>query len=110
MDKDTFLTKITEIGTISDDVERRKLLTEISDEVSKVYDNVDTLNTSINSLNEELTKRKEENEKVLQENMRLFLRVEDQKSTKQITQEKTGTEQEPEKLSFDDLFKERNDK
>ena len=40
MDKDTFLSKITEIGTISDDVERRKLLSEVSDEVSKVYDNV----------------------------------------------------------------------
>ena len=40
MDKDTFLSKITEIGTISDDVERRKVLSEISDEVSKVYDTI----------------------------------------------------------------------
>lgn len=111
MDKDTFLSKISEIGTITDDVERRKLLTEVSDEVSKVFDNVDTLNSSITSLNEELTKSKEENEKTLQENMRLFLRVEEQKSTKQVEKEKTGVEQEPEKLSFDDLFKkEGNDK
>lgn len=110
MDKDTFLSKITEIGTVSDEVQRRKLLTEVSDEVSKVFDNVDTLNSSITSLNEELSKSKEDNEKVLQENMRLFLRVEEQKSTKEVEKEKTGIEQEPEKLSFDNLFKERNDK
>ena len=62
MDKDTFLSRITEIGTVSDDVERRRLLTEVSDEVSKVFDNIDTLNGSIASLNEELTKSKEESE------------------------------------------------
>ena len=42
--------------------------------------------------------------------MRLFLKVEEQKSAKQIESEKTGLEKEPEKLSFDDLFKGRNDK
>lgn len=110
MDKDTFLSKITEIGTISDDVERRKVLSEISDEVSKVYDNVGTLNTTIESLNETITKNNEDIERVRQENMRLFLKVEEQKSTKQIEHEKTGLEKEPEKLSFDDLFKGRNDK
>lgn len=111
MDKDTFLSRITEIGTVSDDVERRRLLTEVSDEVSKVFDNIDTLNGSIASLNEELTKSKEENERTLQENMRLFLRVEEQKSTKEVEKQKTGIEGEPEKLSFDDLFKkEGNDK
>lgn len=109
MDKDTFLSKITEIGTISDDVERRKVLSEISDEVSKVYDNVGTLNTTIDSLNATITKNNEDIERVRQENMRLFLKVEEQKSTKQIEHEKTGFEKEPEKLSFDNLFKGRND-
>ena len=47
MDKDTFLSKIAEIGTISDEVERRKLLTEVSDEVSKVYDNVSNVQINI---------------------------------------------------------------
>lgn len=110
MDKDTFLSKIAEIGTVSDDVERRRLLTEVSDEVSKVFDNVDTLNTSIESLNQTITKNNEDIERVREENMKLFLKVEEQKSTKQVTQEKTGIEQEPEKLSFDELFKEGNDK
>lgn len=105
MDKDTFLSKITEIGTVSDDVERRRLLTEVSDEVSKVYDNVDTLNTSIESLNATITKNNEEIERIQGENMKLFLKVEEQKSTKEITEQKTGVEQEPEKLSFDELFK-----
>lgn len=105
MDKDTFLSKIAEIGTISDDVERRKILTEVSDEVSKVYDNVDTLNSSIESLNETITKNNEEIERIQGENMKLFLKVEEQKSTKEVTQQKTGVEQEPEKLSFDELFK-----
>lgn len=110
MDKDTFLSKITEIGTISDDVERRKLLSEISDGVSKVYEDIDTLNSSIETFKSDLSKSNETIDKVRQENMRLFLKVEEQKSTKQIEHEKTGLEKEPEKLSFDDLFKGRNDK
>lgn len=105
MDKDTFLSKITEIGTVSDDVERRKLLTEVSDEVSKVYDNVDTLNTTIESLNNTITKNNEDIERVREENMKLFLKVEDQKTTKQITKEKTGLDSEPEKRKYEDLFK-----
>ena len=55
MDKDTFLSKITEIGTISDDVERRKLLSEISDGVSTVYEDIDTLNSSIETFKSDLS-------------------------------------------------------
>lgn len=110
MDKDTFLSKISEIGTITDDIERRKLLTEVSDEVSKMYENVDNLNSSIESLNQTITNNNEEMDRIRQENMRLFLRVEEQKSTKQVEQENIGVAKQPEKLSFDDLFKEGADK
>ncbi len=79
MDKETFLSKILEVGTITDDVERRTLLTEISDEVSKVYDDMDGLNTTIDSLKTNLTKTNENLEKAQAENMKLFLRVGEQK-------------------------------
>ena len=105
MDKDTFLQKISEIGTITDDIERRTLLTEISDEVSKVYDNVEGLNTTITSLNASLSKSNEELEKAQKTNMDLFLRVNSQKTSAEVKEANTGIGTEPEKRKFEDLFK-----
>jgi len=105
MDKDTFLAKIMEIGTITDDVERRTKLTEITDGVSEVYDNVDNLNATINSLNENLTKVNGDLEKANKANMDLFLRVGEQKTQADVNQTSTGVEKEPQKRKFEDLFK-----
>ena len=58
MTKEEFLNKVLEVGTTEDDVARRTLLTEITDEVSKVYDEVGVLNTTIDSLNTNLNKVK----------------------------------------------------
>ena len=52
MDKELFLNKITEIGTCDDDVTRRSLLTELSDEVSSVFDSVATLTENNRILSE----------------------------------------------------------
>ena len=106
MDKETFLSKIIEIGTIEDDVQRRTLLTEISDAVSEVYDNVDSLNVTIDSLNGNLTKANENLEKAQAENMKLFLRVGEQKTGETLQKEETGLTKDPEKRKFEDLFKE----
>lgn len=103
MDRETFLEKIKEIGTITDDIERRTLLTEISDGITGVYDNMDNLNVTINSLNENLTKVNGDLEKANKVNMDLFLRVGEQKTQKEINN--TGIEKEPEKRKFEDLFK-----
>ena len=110
MNREELLNSITQIGTCEDEIERRRLLTEVSDEVSKVYENVDNLNNTIESLNQTITKNNEDNERIRQENMRLFLKVEEQKTTKQVEQENLGTPKPIEKLSFDDLFKEGADK
>ena len=106
MDKETFLSKILEVGTLEDDVQRRTLLTEISDSVSEVYDNVDSLNTTIESLNTNLTKVNTDLENAQKENMKLFLRVGEQKSGADINKSNTGFDKEPEKRKFEDLFKE----
>lgn len=105
MDRDTFLSKIKELGTITDDIERRTILTEISDGITEVYDNVDNLNTTISSLNTNLEKVNGDLEKANKANMDLFLRVGEQKSTKEVNQTSTGINKEPEKRKFEDLFK-----
>jgi len=105
MDRETFLSKIKEIGTITDDIERRTLLTEITDSICEVYDNVDNLNTTINSLNTNLDKVNGDLEKANKANMDLFLRVGEQKSAQEINQTTTGVNKEPEKRKFEDLFK-----
>ncbi len=110
MDKETFLSKILEVGTIEDEIQRRTLLTEITDGVSSVYDNVDTLNTNIESLNTSLTKANEDLEKAQKANMDLFLRVGEQKTQSEVNQNNTGVGKEPEKRKFEDLFKEGDDK
>lgn len=110
MDKETFLSKIMEVGTITDDVERRTLLTEITDGVSGVFDDVDTLNTNIESLTTNLTRVNEDLEKAQKANMDLFLRVGEQKSQTGVNQTDTGITKEPEKRKFEDLFKEGDEK
>ena len=110
MDKETFLSKILEVGTIDDEIQRRTLLTEITDGVSSVYDNVDTLNTTIDSLNANLTKTSEDLEKAQKANMEYFKRISAQKSQQEVVQTETGVGKEPEKRKFEDLFKEGDDK
>ena len=38
MDKDTFLERIKEIGTIESDVDRRTKLTELTDDITAIFD------------------------------------------------------------------------
>ena len=68
MDKDTFLEKIKEIGTLEDEVERRTALTDLTDSISSIFD-------TNSNLVEENNKYKEDNEKLRSANMQLFLKV-----------------------------------
>lgn len=98
MDKETFLEKVKEIGTIEDDVQRRTLLTELTDGVSDIFDSNITLK-------EENEKYIEDNEKLRSANMQLFLRVGADKTESEIKNNQIGeTEQEKEPRKFEDLF------
>ena len=107
MDKNSFLNKIKEIGSCEDDVNRRSMLTELSDEVSKVFDNNELLNTTINSLNESLTKTNKDLEDTQKANMQLWLKVGTQKQDAQVQENATGIPKEPEKeyKSYEELAK-----
>lgn len=107
MDKNTFLDRITEIGKCEDDIERRKMLDNVSDEISKVYDNVEMLNTTINSLNDSLSKSNSDLEQAQKANMEFWLKLNAQKTENEVRKEETGIEQKEEKTykSYDDLAK-----
>ena len=101
MEKQDFLNRIAEIGTCTDDVQRRELLSQLSEEASKDYDNLATLTTA----NETLTN---DNETLRDANMKLFLRVGASKNPDEQKKDETGVDgKEKEKRSFDNLFNEK---
>lgn len=101
MEKQDFLNRITAIGSCDDDVQRRELLSQLSEEASKDYDNLATLtetNTTLMS----------DNETLRQANMKLFLRVGADKDPDEQNKDKTGVDDKgKEKRSFDNLFNEK---
>ena len=68
MTRDELFQAITDLGTITDDAERRNKLVTITDEVKAVCDSNETLTASNNKLTED-------NKKLQEYNMSLFLRV-----------------------------------
>lgn len=102
MDKEEFIKKIQEIGGCEDEVQRRTLLAEVNDEVSKVYDERDTLSATNQ-------KQTEDMETLRKANMDLFLRVGSQKTDVDANKDLTGINSEPpkEKRKFEDLFDEK---
>lgn len=110
MDKDTFLSKITEIGTCENQDDRLSLLTELSDGISKMYDDNATNETNykntIDTLNNSLSETKEKLIKSQEKNMEYFLRINSQKTSEQIKEGTTGIKNpDDHKRSFEDLFK-----
>lgn len=101
MEKQDFLDKIQAIGTCEDDVQRRTMLAELSDEGSKIYDDF----AEVKASNEKYI---EDNEKIRAANMELFLQVGKKKDQQDIKNNMTGIKEEPEeKLKFEDLFDEK---
>lgn len=96
MDKENFLSSITEIGSLEDIVEVRTRLAELSDEVANIFD-------QNSELSESNRKFEEDNEKLRSANMQLFLKVGGQKKPEDIVDPK------PEPRSFKNLFNEKGE-
>lgn len=94
MDKETFLTRITEIGTCEDDVRRRELLSDLQNESTSIFDR----NSELEGNNQKLTK---DNEKLREANMKLFLQIGDHKTPE------ADVEEPKTKREFKDLFNEK---
>lgn len=101
MDKESLITRITEIGTCEDEATRRELLATLQDDVCKDYDE----HSSLKETNEQLTK---DNEDLRSANMKLFLRMGEHKTAEELAKAK-GAEIPPEepKKDFKDLFDEK---
>lgn len=98
MDKQTFQEKISQIGTCEDEVTRRELLAELSEEGCKAFDTVDELTKSNNQY---VT----DNEALRKANMQLFLRI-GSKTPEEMKRDEYG-EEPKEKRKFEDLFNEK---
>ena len=94
MDKETFLSKITEIGTCEDDVRRRELLADLQNESTSLFDR----NSELEASNKQYS---DDNEKLRSANMKLFLQIGDHETPEYEPKE------EPKKLEFKDLFNEK---
>lgn len=109
MDKEQFLNSIKEIGTTEDEVQRRELLTKLSDDVSSIFDTNEQLKVTNDKLTEDNKKYCDDNETLRQANMKLFLRVGTEKTEEEIKTNQTGEakEEEPKPREFKDLFDEK---
>ena len=103
MDKDTFLEKIKEVGSMETAEEMRAGLAEIQNGVSEVYDK----NTSLSEQHEHDTV---EMEAIRQANMKLFTQLGTDKTPAKQTEDETGLKQEPvERRKFENLFDDKGD-
>ena len=98
MDKQSFLDKLKAVGTSEDETERRSILAELTDEISRVYD-------ENNNLSESNKSYIDDNEKLRSANMQLFLQVGANKTPEEIKENTTGVKDNtPEPRKFENLF------
>lgn len=103
MDKDAFLAKIKELGSLESAEEMRAGLAELQNGVSEIYD------TNAN-LTEQHDSDIKEMEAIRQANMRLFTQLGSEKTPAKQAEEQTGLKQEPvERRKFENLFDEKGD-
>lgn len=96
--KQEFLDRIQAIGTCEDEVERRTLLSDLSEDGAAIFDDYDAAETARKSA-------VEDNEKLRAANMKLFLRVGDKQEPDPVP----GNEPQKEKRKFESLFNEKGD-
>lgn len=106
MDKETFITMVQSIGTCEDDVERRTMLTNLQDEISKVYDSMETDKVTLNTLNETIKSKDLEIDNLQKANMDYFRRLSSTKAEQKGASDILIAE-EPEKRKFENLFDEK---
>ena len=101
MDKDTFLAKVKEIGTMETAEEMRAGLAELQSGVTEVYDS----NAKLSEQHEHDTI---EMEAIRQANMKLFTQLGTETTPAKQAEEQTGLKQEPvERRKFENLFDEK---
>lgn len=100
MDKETFLNKITEIGTCEDEATRRELLTQLGEDTSSVFDD----NAALTERNTQLT---EANNTLTEANTKLFLRIGEERAPG--TGDPGSQDPPPEKRKFEDLFNDKGE-
>ena len=103
MDKDTFLEKVKELGSLESAEEMRAGLAELQNGVSDIFDaNV--------SLTEQHKQDTIEMEAIRQANMRLFTQLGTDKTPAKQAEEQTGLKQEPvERRKFENLYDDKGD-
>lgn len=99
MKKEDFAKMIQDIGTCTDDAERRKLLANLQEEASKDYDEISRLTESVTTL-------QSKNNKLMETNLDLFMKV-----GLKTTPEKDGPkpEQKEQVRKYEDLFNEKGE-
>ena len=98
MDKDSFLEKVKEIGTLESAEEMRAGLAELQNGVSEIFDT----NATLKEQHEHDTI---EMEAIRQANMKLFTQLGTDKTPAKQAEEQTGLKQEPvERRKFENLF------
>lgn len=98
MDKETFLTKVQELGQLETAEEMRAGLAELQEGVTKVFD----ANANLTSQHEADTK---EMEAIRQANMKLFTQLGTETTPAKQAEEQTGLKQETvERRKFENLF------
>lgn len=100
MEKQEVLNRITAIGSCDDEVQRRELLSQLSEEVAKDYDNLATLTET----NATLTS---DNEALRSANYKLFCRVGESKDDNHSTE--NHNENTTETLTYEGLFNEKGE-
>lgn len=101
MTKQEFLDKMTEIGTCNDDVQRRTLLTSVTDEVSKTFDE----HTTYKDQNEKYQKDMED---LRSANMELFLQVGKNRQS-ETPIDNNGNNKPSDNLTYENLFNEKGE-
>jgi predicted nuclease with TOPRIM domain len=98
MDKETFLTKVQELGQLETPEEMRAGLAELQEGVTEIFD----ANANLTSQHEADTK---EMEAIRQANMKLFTQLGTETTPAKQAEEQTGLKQETvERRKFENLF------
>lgn len=106
MDKDTFINSIKEIGISEDSTDRLTKLTDLQENISKIFDDKAELENQVQTLKETITKKDEEINKTNAYARDMFLKVGVQKSQSQVQSESTGIEKEKKEYkSYEELAK-----
>lgn len=107
MNKEELLNSITEIGKCEDITERLSLLTNLHDNVDKLYNDLDIEKQGNEKLKEELETRTKELNTAQEYNMQMYLRLGESKKDSEVQKEETGVkpEEKVEHKSFEELSK-----